>query len=37
MKNMMGHQILNDPDVHELLMEIEEAMYNLMGSIGMGG
>ncbi|KRX01514.1 hypothetical protein PPERSA_01417 [Pseudocohnilembus persalinus] len=36
MKNMMGHQILNDPEIHQLLMEIEEAMFNLMGSMGMG-
>lgn len=35
MKNMMGPHVLSDPDIAESLMEIEEAMFKIMGSEGM--
>ena len=35
MKNMMGPHVLSDPDIAESLMEIEAAMFKIMGSEGM--
>jgi len=28
---------MSDPEIHGLLIEIEEAMFKLMGDLGMGG
>lgn len=30
-------ELISDPEVQPLLIEIEDAMYQLMGSMGMGG
>ena len=35
MKNMKGPHVLSDPDIAESLMEIEAAMFKIMGSEGM--
>jgi len=37
MKNMMGPHVLQDPDIAQSLMQIEEAMFKLMSSLGLGG
>jgi len=37
MKNMTGPHVLSDPDIAESLMEIEDAMFQIMGNEGMAG
>lgn len=40
MKNMMGPEMMRDPEIHELLKSTEQAMYRLLGGPGgpgMGG